>query len=273
MKKNKNNMRLRVRLLGGLGNQLLIMLYSLYRSKKEGADLVLNIYSLDQYPTKYSYYLKGLVDSLTCRIVVIRRETSPLLVRLVGKDLRIAHLLTRAFSRDIVIRTRNILYIDSYMQEPRSYAALDIRIMQECINQIRRYIDNLSSLNESNKRSSVLLHLRLGDFATSENVKRDIIEWGVCTAMNQMYDIDVISNDFDYITKNIAGIGPESVKRLNIIETAAMSNWDLLHFMSQYDTIISNGSSLALMASILSSGHLITQNSKHQKLHRYLKDY
>lgn len=245
---------------GGLGNQLfqffrgLLILLEHPRYK-----IFFQEYFLDKYPVSREYSLSPITKALYfCHRIkkvnfFIRMR---FLVKIINKILR----------KDLIISIWPCyIIVDGYFQNALNYKDINKDAIKGAIDLLRKITQEKLLINKPIKKE--IHHIRLTDFFVSEEKSRKFIQdfLNCCNG-----NINVITDDEDLffdIVKNT-----KLSFRVNVIPTKNSSSWDLLHILSSYRVVNTNGSSLAFWGALLSGGVLITSNKEHQELFTFINE-
>jgi hypothetical protein len=138
--------------------------------------------------------------------------------------------------------------IDGYFQRLKDYENFDQRSLANQIQYLRNEL--LPPNNSAKKNEKGILHLRLGDFFKNTQQQLQFIESVICQLEPGS---DVVSNRDDLFFEHPNYIQILHSKHCSYIRTEGLSGLELFKLFGNYDKIISNGSTLALWASILSN--------------------
>ena len=117
-------------------------------------------------------------------------------------------------------------------------------------------------------KDKTLLHLRVSDFFNNELEREEYIYSQLKKFKNNNEAIDIIT-DKESLIKKIIKIKFKRQK-FNIISTNNFSAKKLFSFMSQYREIITNGSSIAFWAAVISSNNKSFISRKYNLNYNYL---
>lgn len=226
---------------GGLGNQLFQIFYAICKSKG-------NLNQIALYHSANYYH--GIELNNAFRTLQKTSEKKPLLFKT-----RLIKLLTKVkLLRSEQIKLLNNVYLDGYFQNPKFWLEFDT----ERLNLAKDILRDLLQLKELQTTKETLLHLRLGDFFKKNKTKRKFIKATLKSTLN--YD-KIITND-ENLTKEILNeIGLDTSK---IVSTNNIEPQELIKIMCSFEKIISNGSTLATWASILSDNSLSSTKTQEE---------
>ena len=232
-----------LRTFGGLGNQLFQLFYA-FNKTQHVAGKMFHLHD-SNYAHKFEFEAPfdtlPLNNSLVAAIV----------------KMRMPRLLERSLGFAVpYLRFRNYYFLDSYFQS-RSYFeefSLDAisALKHEFISGLLQYCDPVELKNCRSTTSSTLVHIRLGDFFKSPLIA---LEYAQKCLRESPFGSTVVSNiNLHSTSKEMIALLDD--RKLVFQDTSTFSPLELLYYMSSFERIISNGSTLAFWASILSSNDL-----------------
>lgn len=220
---------------GGLGNQIFQIFYALNLCEKLDAKLFLN---------HILYYKHGFTLQLPTEKLDVGKPSN---FDLILMHTRIGKIMenTKLSSGDIKICNKIIL--DGYFQNPKLYNAFSTQCLKKCLNKLTNAFEISPPTIDAE-----LLHLRLGDFfrTRQEKLEEAYIELKKATNGQHIITDDeelMLLSEFTKIIKK---------NNLKLIKTSNFSAYKLLKFISNYQKITSNGSTLSIWASLLSGAKL-----------------
>ena len=219
--------QLRVRVVGGLGNQLFVYFAGLYLSQVSGRELVLNM--KDASRAHSSFDLLSFKEVSGKRVISARYPSNTSLVRFIDS-------FNYRFPR--VSRILNSLagnYVDDNIQ-------VNTIISQSSRNKIKfkgyfqdfRYLDELqnmeltlktSSQNLIENRSTLAIHIRRGDFENEKATHGCLAAiWYSAaishqlSASNSIQQIKFFSNDDEWVESNLKKLLPQTTIPVEIVK-------------------------------------------------------
>lgn len=237
-----------LRTYGGIGNQLFQILYGRILSKKY------NLTLKEIHSTKYPHNFP--------RSKLIKCSFNPSFIEKMFSNLRIPVFLNRYFNRkSFHITLFNNIYVDNYFQEKRHFLIFEKEIIKEVL---KEFIFELN-LNKTKKNES-LVHLRLIDFFKN---KEDAINHALNRLKNCQEKSDIISNDIKALEN--AKIAPVINKyKHKVVDSSDMNSDELVRFISYYEIVDTNNSTIAFWAALLSKSKIKMTNKKLLQLYEYL---
>ncbi|MGK6323002.1 hypothetical protein ACMGDM_07930 [Sphingomonas sp. DT-51] len=154
-------------------------------------------------------------------------------------------------------------YLDGYFQDIAGYRRFTVAAIAEQIGRLGR---ELEVERHTVLPASTIYHLRLGDFFNDRRAalahlldRLDGLDTGVTVITNQedLFELEEVRN-------RMAGKG------CRLQSTAEHSAEDVIRLMSTYGTIVTNDSTLALWASLLSGARTEFANNRLAQLHQFL---
>lgn len=248
MTRDNRSQRVVVRTHGGLGNQIFQILYARLLGQGREPDLIHDI----NYPHAFGLNTAFAGHShpgFVGRIVSASR---------IPKILERAHMSSRG-----VVTIGNVAFVDGYFQATHFYERFSSAAISSNIHRLR------SELQVSAKtiHGSELHHIRLGDFFTDEQSQRDYLSDRLGELPDKSF---IITNREDLVKEAI--VSPSFRARdLSIVSSATASPDQTLRLMSEYETIVSNDSTLAFWAACLGERRLMTPSPQLNALFAQLK--
>jgi len=234
-----------LRTCGGIGNQLFQSNFAILLADKYKSS---NIYHL--HSENYERVAQWELDILNFRSA---RGLYLLLLLL-----RLPRLMTYfKISNKEYVRIGSLIILDGYFLEKSNYELFCSQDIEQSIQYWRRIFDI-----KKNKNGKTLLHIRLGDFFVS-NKERELF-------LNFTFDqvekeVDIISNDEDLVLECLRNKYYNKAELCKILSTTNLSSIELLRFVSQYENICYNGSTLLFWGSILGGSSLTWNSNLHQE--------
>lgn len=266
--KNKLNLYKEIysNIFGGLGNQLFQIYYSQLLSNRYESSVIINDYYLYEYKRKFKNEVKFLYSDKHFdisfsglsffKIIIIYR-------------FRILYLLSKLIRNDFILHIPFVgIFIDSYCQSKslfNSFTKTEHKQVLTLITQKTQLIKNKYNFEYKDK---TLLHLRVSDFFNNEEEREAYIYSQLKNYKDNTELIDIITDKEPLLEKIIY----RKFKRtkFNIISTNNFSSKKLFSFMSQYREIVTNGSSIAFWASIISTNNKSFLSNQYNLNYNYL---
>jgi hypothetical protein len=248
----------KVALHGGLGNQLFQYFFASIKAGQQApADIHLITDFLGLYSSPRSVELHPLIEPRLS--AGVRLSTAGLLPRA-----RLPKVLKRITGREMALPIPGYgTIVDGYFQELAHYRTCPPPVMAEVLAQWRSPLRERLSLDIPG--SGQLTHIRLGDFFNNPVTAREF-------AMRQLSAIsgptDLVTDQEDVLADELAKLNLSDHVRL--LPSADMSAWDLIALMCRYESISTNGSTLAFWAAVLRGAQLHTTNNEHVAIWRLL---
>lgn len=218
---------------GGLGNQLFQLLY---------ARLYANKYNINKI---YFYHNKNYKRIADYELTFLKDIKPALFIDRFLLKIRIPKILERiniSKSGKIVFFNRHIL--DNYFQEKLFYSEFDKREIIRQITILKNEFFSIFNENDYQYYNKLnLYHFRLGDFFSSEFDQINFIKNNL---KNIPENTVVISNRDDLFYINYF-----HQKNITYLNTSSFSSIQMLFLFTQFQNIISNGSTLAFWGSVL----------------------
>ncbi len=255
----KHQPPIHVVLHGGLGNQLFQLFKAcLLADERPRRRIHLHVDRLSGYSTARGFELQHFVERDAPDAPVV--TPIDVLCRL-----RVPKLIDRITGHQPIIRSPNgASIVDGYFQSVAQYRHHEPRLMQARLLEWRNWLRAIELITVPQR--SQLVHIRLGDFHASRQHAR---EFAIKRLAMAEAGADVISDDESLIEEAIA-----LLKRrhgLRILPTANMDAWSVLKFMSGYESINTNGSTLAFWAAILAGATLQSTEDGHMAVFSLLR--
>ena len=237
-----------LRTYGGIGNQLFQFLYGRLLSKK------FNIKLKEIHSIKYSHKFP--------RSKLLKSFLKPNFIEQLFSNLRIPMLISEYLDKKIFyLKFFNNIYIDNYFQEKLPFLIFTKKEIKEVLNEF------ILELNLNIKKDhGSLVHLRLNDFFKN---KEDALNHVLVRLEKCEERSDLISNDIEALkNEKIASV----IKKYNhkIVNTSNMNSDELVEFMSYYNTVDTNNSTIAFWAALLSKSKIKMTNKKLSILYDFL---
>lgn len=222
---------------GGLGNQLFQVFYAAYISNKGEHDIT--VFHDNRYQHKFN--LSKCFNRLPINIKTINDN-------LIHKY-RLIKILEKIKVNNGFFKLNKTIYLDGYFQSDNNYHSI------EKIEYAKSFLKKIFDETD-NKINAELVHIRLGDFFLDKNKKILKIK-DMLNTVNQNITSHIMTNEEElFLSDEIKTILHE--KNAIIKSTSSLEDWEVLIEMSKYKSIISNGSTLALWASIIGDAKLTT---------------
>lgn len=249
--KNRDK-KIHVILHGGFGNQLFQYLKAKLEQKKNlNSILYLHTSCLKNYKVARAFELDSVISNKD--ILVSQKKWFC--------RFRFLKLINRFLNQEIIFQfSSNVIVIDGYYQHLESYSKYTEKEILDVIHEISlKFQPNVKKIKKDR-----IIHLRLTDFfLDSESAYSYVI-----TYLNEINSkSEIITDDDSLINKAIRYLGKEEL--LTIVKTSDLSPHKLIHLFSNYQSIYSNGSSLAFWASVINKSNLYTTDDKLSRLHAY----
>lgn len=243
----KKNRTLEIVFHGGLGNQLFQLFYAVCVSKEyEISKVIINTSRLGSYDPPRVFELGNLeLEQIFSAAIV---ESASFI-----SYCRIPKVLRKLRGKEIPVRFGRRVIIDGYFQNSVSYKTFHPSVIQECLNSIK--ISFPSCQEDEMVMENTLHHIRLGDGAFLFNPQEE------CKFLEQYIKSFspkyIMSDKEDTVNK----IGAKFAKvPITIVNSYGLSAVELLNKMGSFKRIKTNGSTLALWASILYGRDLETSD-------------
>jgi hypothetical protein len=227
-------MKILFRSCGGLGNQIFQLFYTRLLADKFSAETICHYHEPNYERVAYWEY------------PLIKPYNKPSFIDLFLMRLRLPKVLYRlGLIKREYIKFFGWLIVDGYFQNEIDYYIFSNESISTQINIVSNELKSFEKGNEL--KSSIVYHIRLGDFFTSEKDEVDFVN-KIFEKLSK--DSFVISNRDDLFNKNIGLMTKFANKNIKYVDTTGMSGLQVLNFLSEFGKIVSNGSSLSF-ASII----------------------
>ena len=246
--------RVGVVLHGGLGNQLFQLIAAVSKAQCLSATKVeLYVDFLSNYVTQRDFALAPLVA--VQGLPVCQLAPMPILARV-----RFPKILAKVTRKDRILQlpfTGNL--IDGYFQSSSDFPASELLRIQRILFAWRKSLklqDRITSVSRDR-----LLHLRLGDFFKRSDMA---LTFAIDRIRKFAGSLDIVTDSESIVLTAIHILGRD--RELHVVPSHGLTSWEVLYLMSRYSKIITNGSTLAFWAALLSSSFLETSDIRHQEL-------
>jgi len=249
MRSDVSSEKIVVRTHGGLGNQLFQILYA--RLRAGGAPV--SVIHDDNYA--HAFALSSL----------FRGYFEPTATQRWISACRIPKILERGgLSREGTLKVGRTRFLDGYFQDAKFYATFASWELAEALNGFRAEFE----VRPSDPTGDELHHIRLGDFFSSEGAQQAYLDERLKELPRGAF---IITNREDLVSaatrsERFADMG------LKVVPSAHASPEATLRLMSEYQTIVSNDSTLAFWAACLGKRTLVTPSPMLNSTFRYLTD-
>lgn len=237
-------MEIRVNIYGGLGNQLFQLFFARCLQEADSSNKLTLITGLEgSYATVREFHLSEF-------------SSEKVNVKNLGwfGRFRLVKVLTRLSVIDERLEIFGYNFLDGYFQHKRHYEVFDIEILDRVIEYIRVRVFEHQLVKKNHQK---LCHVRLTDFFDGDSQSRNFID-----TLN-------LDEHEAFLTDDEALLG-EFVDAKKIIPSKELSPFQLIHLMSSYECIISNGSSLAFWGALLGKCSFESSSREHQELFQFL---
>jgi hypothetical protein len=178
--------------------------------------------------------------------------------------LRLSKLIKRITGREFTLFVPGYgVIMDGYFQELRHYQKCPPSVLAAVLTEWRQILSKRLALSEP--RSGRITHIRLGDFFNDDETARSF-------AVKQLSAIcepsDLVTDREDMLTEELAKL--KLSHPVQLLPSAHMSAWDLMALMCRYETISTNGSTLAFWSAVIGGAQLHTTNREHVHIWRHL---
>ena len=236
---------------GGLGNQLFQYFIGRLHSRcASTSQLEIVIDFLGKYSSPRDLELLPLVDSELGAGAQLR--TSDLILKA-----RLPKVIKRLTGREILLPIYGYgTLVDGYFQRIRHYKNYPPSLVGAEIALWRSTLVDYLSLNTEIK--GFITHIRLGDFFNDREAARAF-------AVQQLSAInaptDLITDQEDVLSEELAKLKiPHPVR---LLPTAHMTAWELMALLCRYESISTNGSTLAFWAAVIRGAQFQSTNKEH----------
>ena len=252
-------------IFGGLGNQIFQIYYTQLLSQKYGSNIFINNAHLNSYNRKFKNEVKFLYSNKNFKLSFSRLS----FLKLILCRFRILYLISKLNRNDFIMRIPFIgILIDSYCQSESIFKKFSKIEHKKALNYLIQKSQIIKNKYYFEYKDKTLLHLRVSDFFNNELEREAYIYSQLKKFKNNNEAIDIIT-DKESLLKKIIKIKFKREK-FNIISTNNFSAKKLFSFMSQYREIITNGSSIAFWASVISSNNKSFISRKYNLNYNYL---
>ena len=248
----------KVVLHGGLGNQLFQYFFaSIEAGKQAPADICLITDFLGRYSSPRSVELHPLIEPRLSEGV--RLSAAGLLLRA-----RLPKVLKRITGREMALPIPGYgTIVDGYFQELAHYRDCPPSVMAAVLAQWRSPLKGRLALDIP--AVGRITHIRLGDFFNNPETARAF-------AARQLSAIsgptDLVTDQDDVLADELAKL--DLSHHVRLLPSADMSAWDLMALMCRYESISTNGSTLAFWAAVIRGAQLHSTNQEHVAIWRLL---
>jgi len=243
---------------GGLGNQLFQYFFASTKTSQSRSNAMRLVTDfLGRYSSPRNIELLPLIESrLSDRLSLSNADA---LLRM-----RIPKLLKRITGREFVVSIPGYgLIVDGYFQELRNYKNCPGDVLAAELALWRSTLTQRLSLSLPGKGQ--ITHIRLGDFFNDREAARSF-------AARQLSAIsgptDLVTDQEDVLADELAKL--DLAHPVRLLPSADMSAWDLMALMCRYETISTNGSTLAFWAAVIRGAQLKSTNQEHVAIWRLL---
>ncbi len=248
--------KLYVVLHGGLGNQLFQYFYSrLALDAFQLTSLCVVSDFLRDYDAPREIELEPLIESTQAGAVFYSTPSALLRMRLP----KVLNKLT-GLETPLVIPAFGVI-VDGYFQKFNHYRNVsEVKIASE-LAIWRKALRSRLSLDQL--QQGRLLHIRLGDFFHDLDLARTFTAERLAAIRSPT---DVITDQEELVIGVLRDLQVSAPVR--VVSTSNMPAWDLMQLMCRYESISTNGSTLAYWASVLCRAELLSTNPEHMKIWR-----
>lgn len=228
-------MKILFRSCGGLGNQIFQIFFARLMAEKYETKDIWHYHEPKydriarwEYPNSQSFKKPNDLE-----FILMRMRLPKILFRL--------GIINREF-----IKVGNYIILDGYFQSRTDYEIFNFEVIENqksLIHQELRIKQADPALSQK-----MLYHVRLGDFFKTEVEQLRFIA-GITNRL--IADSYIISNRDDLFLKDDEFLSNCEKKSLKYVPTDHMNGLDLINFLSQFGTLISNGSSLSFASVII----------------------
>ena len=252
-------------IFGGLGNQIFQIYYTQLLSQKYGSNIFINDAHLNSYKRKFKNEVKFLYGNKNCKLSFSRLS----FLKFILCKFRILYFISKLNRNDFIMRIPFIgILIDSYCQSESIFKSFNNIEHKKALNYLIQKSQIIKNKYYFEYKDKTLLHLRVSDFFNNELEREEYIYSQLKKFKNNNEAIDIIT-DKESLIKKIIKIKFKRQK-FNIISTNNFSAKKLFSFMSQYREIITNGSSIAFWAAVISSNNKSFISRKYNLNYNYL---
>lgn len=236
---------------GGLGNQLFQYFHACALAAQSGnTEIRLITDFLARYSSPRNIELLPLIESRLSKR--LRLSNTDSLLRM-----RIPKVLKRVTGREPVVSIPGYgVIVDGYFQEIQHYKNCPADVLAAELALWRSALTKQLSLSSLGRGQ--ITHIRLGDFFNDQEAARSF-------AARQLSAIsgptDLVTDQEDVLADELAKLN--MVHPVRLLPSADMSAWDLMALMCRYETISTNGSTLAFWAAVIRGAQLKSTNEEH----------
>jgi hypothetical protein len=237
---------------GGLGNQLFQMFFALALSDKV-QDKGITVFHHSRY--KHRFELSPIFE-------LYRTESSD--IYSIISSMRMPKLLTKmGLISSGYLHLGTLYVLDDYFQNLEQYTCFTPKNLRSSMKAIK----SLFSHEPCSKKDS-LYHMRLKDFFRSEREEGDYLLERI---KNIRDGSDIITNN-DELFERLVDSAQLDQRNIHLIKTSDAKAEDILRLMTNYRTINSNGSTLAVWAALLSDINLTSSDGRLDSFIKVMKD-
>jgi len=242
-----------IRSHGGLGNQLFQLFYGNLISQRNKHAAIIIVHD-SSYSHKFS-----LAPELTEYETFGKYNAIRLLVLS-----RIFKILEKVKINSGVLTIHNTKFMDGYFQNPELYQDFDEKEIEFALNVLRK---KFSIKNEKNIET--LEHIRMADFFKNEAQRIEYLKERLKRVSNGSH---ILSTDDDLLNNiEIQKILKE--KQCVTIDSLNKTASEIIEIMAKARSIISNDSTLAFWAAVLSNSDYVCQRKDLKKLYKKFLNY
>lgn len=243
---------------GGLGNQLFQYFFARIRISRSHSNTIRLVTDLlVRYNSPRNIELLPLIES--CPSDGLSLSNADTLLRM-----RIPKIVKRIIGWELVVPIPGYgLIVDGYFQELKYFNNCPVGVLSSELNLWRRTLTELLTLNTPAKGR--ITHIRLGDFFCDREVARSF-------AAQQLSAIsgptDLVTDQEDVIADELAKM--DLTHPVRLLPSADLSAWELMALMCRYESISTNGSTLAFWAAVIRGARFHSTNREHVAIWRLL---
>jgi hypothetical protein len=235
---------------GGLGNQLYQFLISAAWSAFHDARMYFDLSMLANYQAARAFELNPLLDCNHKIEMKVPSVIKPLIAA------RLPKLRAKLTGQDRILSLPGLAIVDGYFQ---SWSGQHESIESNIALIVRHWRGQLCLQPPCYDKP--LLHLRLKDFFNSDSQCREF----VADRLRARPGASIMTDD-EGLVASIVDTMPGG-SRYNLCPSSNFTAMETLKEMSKYREIVTNGSSLAAWAALLSGGQLSSDNIAHITFH------
>ena len=257
MQNHKHN-EIHVLLHGGLGNQLFQYFAGCLAAGRFALPTICLITEkLKNYKTSRAFELQVLLKNAILPFTVV--ENADIIAQM-----RIPKIICKFTKREFLFSFPGYgLIIDGYFQSLSHYQKYNNTEAGKVLEVWRHELLSANLLKPVVRQN--VTHVRLGDFFRSS---KDARVFAQKCLLDLKTDTDLVTDQEGLIEEELTKLTlPFKIK---VIPTEGLTAWELISLFSEYRTIQSNGSSLALWAAIFSKACFETTNINHKALWSFL---